>query len=90
MTLYLALENKVTASFAERVLHAMAEAQRVSAPFMTSQAERELSLLALVNDLWFMPHDKAWVYICATFTNVGYESLAITMFKERIAQEQCV
>ena len=77
----------MTVSFAERVLHAMAEAKRVSAPFVPSRAEYEFSLSPLVTELVAMPREESLAYIRATFNHNGYEGVALAMFKERLAKQ---
>ena len=71
-------------TFAERIEAATQTAHTATAPFMASKAEIENAIKPVIIELLEMPPKDAWHYICASFSHVGYQALAVRMFKDQI------
>lgn len=67
-------------TFGQRVQESVKDAQSKD-EFKLSPAEVEDALMSLVRDLCLMPLDEAEAYIRASFTVVGYEAMALRLFR---------
>ena len=68
-------------SFADRVEHAVQVAYATDYPMNPSRAQIEEALLPLINELQQMPRDQAVAYIRQSYSHVGYQALAVRLFK---------
>jgi hypothetical protein len=67
--------------FAHRIEIAVHSAQTAAAPYMTSKAEICDAIQPIITELQQMPREEAVAYIRQSYSHIGYQALAVRMFK---------
>ena len=68
-------------NFAFRIENAAQSAHDAAAPYMASKAEICNAIQPIIIELQQMPRVKAVAYIRESFSHIGYQALAVRMFK---------
>ena len=67
--------------FSYRIEKAVKSAQAAAAPYMASKAEVCNAIQPIITELQQMPHAEAVAYIRESYSHIGYQALAVRMFK---------
>jgi hypothetical protein len=67
--------------FAHRIEIAVLSAQAAASPYMASKAEICDAIQPIITELQQMPREEAVAYIRESYSHIGYQALAVRMFK---------